>query len=850
MSQQPRPTDTPHEAIEPQPVESGVATTESARRVNRKKVAIGVGIAVVVWIIAMIVKGSRESEADAGRDALGRQKPGIKVVELDDPATPKSTDSGDEASAKTRGELLNELDQLDATVWAKEIEAQRYEAAIIKLWDEIRAADDKLAVLEAAAPPTVLLGTLGAREDIGLGVSHFAITPPGKPRTADAFRALLASFRADGYVVEQTEWQFAEFTPAAAGSPPQSVVDVVIDAHGAGEGRRVTIRGPLTIVWSDETDDDGHPRPVSVDASQLTITARNAPPAFVEVLEFATESPEVLRRQGRYRKIWPILLDDLDGDGLPELILGGRNLVYPNLGGGKFGEPRQFCPQLPAIASAAVLADFSGDGRDDFLCIDAAGTIRVYRGDGRGEFAESVSMGTFPLRLPTAATAGDVDDDGDLDLFVGQNKLAFQGGQMATPYYDANDGEPAYLLRNDGDRFTDVTESSGLAAKRRRHAYGASLVDLTDDGKLDLLVCSDFAGVDFYRGDGAGRFEDVTAAMLGGRHGLSAAHALADFDADGRLDFFVANESSHIVRRLDQLGVGRTDMPQATKMRTAMGYGNRMYMARDGRFEPPVLAEQIARTGAPRGCVAFDVENDGDVDLFVSTGQRSGDSAADIRSEFWRHVIYLEASEPSVAMKLVFDELLLDPLRELKASQNGFQHNVLLANRGERGFLDVAYVLGVASQVDAPTTLAGDIDNDGRVDLVLLEFTFEKESSRETRPERRWPRERLRVLRNALDGGGRWIGVRLFNSPGGRSPIGATVTLTAGNKRQTAVVATGESHGVQRGPVVHFGLGPATAVDKLDIRWPDGKVDTLDQPGVDRYHNVGQQATGSTAAAP
>lgn len=86
--------------------------------------------------------------------------------------------------------------------------------------------------------------------------------------------------------------------------------------------------------------------------------------------------------------------------------------------------------------------------------------------------------------------------------------------------------------------------------------------------------------------------------------------------------------------------------------------------------------------------------------------------------------------------------------------------------------------------------------------------------------------------------------MRLHGSASGRSPIGARVTLTAGGVKRTAAVVTGDSFASQRGPVVHFGLGAATAVDKIDIRWPDGKTETLTRPAVDRYYDVGVRPTG------
>src|SRR2546427_8651179 len=111
-------------------------------------------------------------------------------------------------------------------------------------------------------------------------------------------------------------------------------------------------------------------------------------------------------------------------------------------------------------------------------------------------------------------TCGDIDHDGDLDLFLGQYRVPTLGQALKPFYYDANDGYPAHLLLNDGHgNFTDAT-NGGFEAKRWRRTYSASFVDLNEDGDLDLLVVSDFAGMDLYRNNGHGQFTDVTREWI------------------------------------------------------------------------------------------------------------------------------------------------------------------------------------------------------------------------------------------------------------------------------------------------------------------------------------------------
>jgi hypothetical protein len=814
---------------------------EHRKRPSRKKVAIIAGICVTFWIVAMIIQGSGESEADGGKDILGRDKGGITVVEREGSRKAKQNDDEQPQgnATPTYAELLNKIDEWNTKVWAKEVEAERYDRALAKVWDSIRTADDKLTALEQALPTTVILGSRGTAEDLGITIRQIQVgepkqvysSSPGPSSSTNPtgdLKRFIAGYRAGQWVVEQIELRQLDFTPATGSAAASSTVGLKLDVHGPEDRRRISIRGNVLVEWSRDAGGAAQPVPQSVDASNLTLTVRDAPPAFVASLA-NNETLKTAAEIAVYRRPWPIIVDDVDGDNLPELILAGQNRMYRNLGGGKFDEPRPISAALSRVNQVAAIADMNGDGKRDFLAVDGSRRLTVFPGDGKGNFAPGNPVSDVDFPLPKAITLGDIDADGDLDVFIGQYKPVWREGQMATPYYDANDGHPAYLLRNDGGKFTDVTDAAGLAAKRNRRMNSAVLADLTGDGNLDLVVCSDFAGVDLYRGDGRGRFEDVTAT-LGERHGSAAAQTVADFDSDGRLDLFVANESSYVARRLDKFGIGRTDMPEHTKMRPAMAYGNRMYLARDGNFEAPPLAEQFADTGGARACAMLDVENDGDIDLFVGNGRDSGRSAADISSNIWRHGIYLGSSEPDVALGLLFGSLFTQPLG-VDASYHGFEQNALLVQHGQRGYSDIAYALGVASPRDAGAVLAADFDADGRLDLILVEKQLIDGALHES----------VYALRNTIQSGGHWIGIRLHRSPSGHSPIGAQVTLTAGGTKRTAAVTVGDAFASQAGPVVHFGLGAATAVDKIEIRWPDGKVDTAANPAIDRYHDAGKR---------
>ena len=188
-----------------------------------------------------------------------------------------------------------------------------------------------------------------------------------------------------------------------------------------------------------------------------------------------------------------------------------------------------------------------------------------------------------------------MDGDGDLDVWLAQYKPPYVSGQMPTPYYDANDGYPAYLLLNDGaGGFSPATEAAGLAEKRFRRTYASSFVDLDGDDDLDLLVVSDFAGVDLYHNDGSGHFVDANETLRANRHLFGMSAAFGDYDLDGRLDFFVAGMASTTAQRLEALGLGRGDRPEMQEMRMSMAFGNRMFLAEDGGWREPEFRDEVA----------------------------------------------------------------------------------------------------------------------------------------------------------------------------------------------------------------------------------------------------------------
>jgi hypothetical protein len=493
-------------------------------------------------------------------------------------------------------------------------------------------------------------------------------------------------------------------------------------------------------------------------------------------------------------------------------------------------------PQRRGILNG-VLADFTGDGRPDFFGAGAGPPI-LFVADAKGRFstaARPIAAKAIGLEDPMTVTAGDIDSDGDLDVWIGQYKQPYMKGQMPTPYYDANDGYPAYLLRNDGDgKFTDITETAGLAKKRFRRTYSGSLVDLDGDQDLDLVVCSDFSGMDVYLNDGRGKFTDVTDTFVDHRHSFGMSLTFGDYNRDGRIDMFMAGMGSTTARRLDQLKLGRDKFPRHQKMRKAMGYGNRMLLAEQkktaggGRsitgFRQAPFNDQVARTGWSWGSTSFDFDNDGDHDVYVANGHMSRGSCKDYCTHFWRQDIYSGSSKPDPAIAAL---RFILPLSNDKMSWNGYEHNCLLMNESGGGFLNVAFLMGAAFEFDSRGVVSDDLDGDGRTDLVVFEASIGTRHAFE-----------IHLLENRLETDHHWIGVRLGEEKNGNSAMGATVVLRSAEGEQVAKILSGDSFVSQHALTAHFGIGSLTKVDSIEVIWTDGTRRKLVNPKIDHYHHI------------
>lgn len=481
---------------------------------------------------------------------------------------------------------------------------------------------------------------------------------------------------------------------------------------------------------------------------------------------------------------------DVDGDGWPDLYLvqgGGRggcdtlpDRLFKNLGDGTFEDITREAGIVETGAGMGALF-FDGDGDGDLdLYVANYGADSMYENLGSGEFRE---VGERLPRLPelwsAGVCAGDIDGDGDLDLYV-TSYLEYDLEKMPDARdlgrYQREDplpmlpfafpGQRNVLLRNEGGlRFSDVTEEAGVLDAQGR-GMQALFWDFDRDGDLDLYVANDVSPNVLFRNDGTGVFTDVSfsTGLDDPRGGMGL--ALGDADGDGDEDLFLTNW---------ELEANALYLSSLVDRRASK---HRRSTFRDGTVRAGLGPYGVGFTSW--GAEFFDHDCDGDLDLFVANGYTSPDYEGtgicigqpnhlfdnDGRGRFEQIGGGTWASSPSTTMTHSF------PPRQPSRS-----------------------VVGC------------DYDRDGDVDLLVTANN-----------------SRVQLLQNQQGAGpGRtFLGLQLRQP--GRNPhgIGAVVRVRAGDREWIRSLGAGTSYLGGNPPELHFGLGDSKGTAEVSVTWPDG----------------------------
>jgi hypothetical protein len=498
-----------------------------------------------------------------------------------------------------------------------------------------------------------------------------------------------------------------------------------------------------------------------------------------------------------------VALFDFDRDGLIDIFFvdsltvetatnprAARSALYRNRGQARFEDVTDKAGVgHPGWGMGVCTADVDGDGWED-LYVTGLGGNTLYRNNHDGTFTNATERARVAVGgWSTGCGFSDYDHDGDLDLFVsryvkidlshlpqfGKDKtceyrgVSVQCGPRGLP------GESDVLLRNDGETgFTDVSAKAGVSDPHAYFGLGVAWFDYNEDGWPDLYVANDATPNFLYRNQKDGTFKEVAfPAGVGvsedGAEQGSMGVAIGDYDNAGRFSIWVTNFSEEY---------------------------NALYHNDGDHFTDASFRSNTAAVSLPYvgwGNAFFDYDNDGRLDLIAVNGH-----------------VYPQ----------------LDSAR-LRASAGYRQRKLLYHGRGDGTFDEVGAKYGAAIMEERVSRglAVGDLDNDGRLDVVINDLDGPPQ-----------------LLHNEMPVTGNWLLVQLEGRGMNTGAVGAVVVARTGAAVQRRVVQSGSSYISQEDKRLHFGLGSAGRVDALEVTWPDGTTTRLQDVKAGQILQIKQQS--------
>ncbi|MGH8070359.1 MAG: CRTAC1 family protein [Candidatus Entotheonellia bacterium] len=501
-----------------------------------------------------------------------------------------------------------------------------------------------------------------------------------------------------------------------------------------------------------------------------------------------------------------VAVGDYDGDGFEDFFATdsqdhGKNLLYRNNGDFTFTEVGEAAGVAKGndetnASADALWFDYNNDGRLDLLVV-RFGHSQLFENVGDGTFKDvSAHAGLNRQYLNSiVAIAFDYDRDGYLDILLGNYFQPVNLFNPSTPHFfpesfeTANNGGGVTLYRNNGDgTFTDVTDKAGLRFSGWTLDLGHADVD--HDGDDDLYAAVDFGSDRFFVNNGDGTFTDRTEKAIGidTKKGMNA--DWGDFNNDGLFDVYVTNITDEYMREGNFLWKNNGDLTFTDVARETGTYDTGWGWA--GKF--------------------FDYDNDGWQDLYVVNG-------------------WVSAGEENYVVDVF--KLITSPNVDLSDARNwppmgnktlsGYQEKCLFHNQEGTLFQNEAARHGLNSKLDGRGIAVADFDNDGRQDLLV--------SNASARPL---------LYRNIQPTGNHWVQFTLKGAQANPFAVGARLWVTAGGQTQVGFVNGGNGFASQSSLRVHFGLGQAMQIERLEVAWPSGAWQMFANLQPDRIYAIAE----------
>lgn len=511
-----------------------------------------------------------------------------------------------------------------------------------------------------------------------------------------------------------------------------------------------------------------------------------------------------------------VAVSDFDRDGWPDFYVtdsaeNGKNHLYRNNHDGTFAEVAEKMGVADVnkdgtgVSMGAVWGDYDNDSYEDLL-VYKWGKCQIFHNEGGKGFKDVTDASGLPKWMN--ANAGiwlDYDNDGKLDILLGgyfDEKIDLwklpNGDIMPDSIEYATNGTRMYLLKGRGDgTFEDVTAQVGLD-KHKAWTLAALAVDMTGDGYPDIFLANDYGKAELWKNEGGKRFENVSMASgIGDRPKSGMNASVGDIFNDGKFSVYVSNISEDVY----------------------LLQGNNMWVPSAAAKPGELLFENQANgLGVENGKWSFgaqfgDLNNDGFQDIYLVNGYLSGSETT-----YW----YDYGTFSGGNQIIIRDAAKWPPIKG--RSLSGYQPKRVWLNDGAGKFTEVAQAVGASDRYDGRAVALADLWNRGALDVLAA--------------NQRGP---MLLYKNEVTPNNHWVSFDLEGVKSNRSAIGAIVTLYFNGQKQSQYVSGGVGFCAQNDRRLHFGIGKsanAEKIEKVEIRWPSGIIQTITSPAADKIHRI------------